>query len=136
MAGLRAEEFTVEAGSGSVYNNTDESLDTWHLQLTDVGVRIIIESRSNYVDKITEKLTGQDHFFARDILEIPFVAFIEIFPQATLVDIRDQLLKELTQNRDKESSVGRSLIGPQRDEIPLEIDGSPRCASTGQLGVH
>ena len=105
--------------TASVYNK-DGLLDVWNLHLTDLGARII-ESRHKSVDKIREKLALQDHFFAPETINIRYAGCNEISSKATLVDLREQLFKKLSENRAKEIGLGRSLVEPYRGEILLDI---------------
>ena len=106
--------------TASVYNNKDGLLDVWNLHLTDLGARII-ESRHKSVDKIREKLALQDHFFAPETINIRYAGCNEISSKATLVDLREQLFKKLS-----EIGLGRSLVEPYRGEILLDIDEKVR----------
>jgi len=110
--------------TASVYNK-DGLLDVWNLHLTDLGARII-ESRHKSVDKIREKLALQDHFFAPETINIRYAGCNEISSKATLVDLREQLFKKLSENRAKEIGLGRSLVEPYRGEILLDIDEKVR----------
>jgi hypothetical protein len=87
------------------------------------GARII-ELRSNYVDKIRERLAVKDHFFVPTTLEIRYVACKQISPKATLLEIRDQLFKKLHQSREKGDSRWTTFDwGPIETKSSLETDG-------------
>jgi DNA replication and repair protein RecF len=117
------------------YNkNLTASIEVWNLQIADLGARII-ESRSTYIGKIKEKLASPNQRLAPEISDVQYIACNQITPQAALLDIREQLHRKLTANLEKEIRLARSLVGPHRDEILLEIDGksAQRYASAGQM---
>jgi DNA replication and repair protein RecF len=119
----------------SVYNrDSAELIEVWNLQIADLGARII-ESRSAYIDKISSKLADASQQLTPEVSDVRYVACNEIISKTGLVDIKDQLYRKLIQNRDREIRLGRSLVGPHRDEILIEIDGksAQRYASAGQF---
>jgi DNA replication and repair protein RecF len=119
----------------SVYNrDSAELIEVWNLQIADLGARII-ESRSAYIDKISSKLAEASQQLTPEVSDVRYVACNEIISKTGLVDIKDQLYRKLIQNRDREIRLGRSLVGPHRDEILIEIDGksAQRYASAGQF---
>lgn len=125
LGSLKAEELAIEADGFNyiVIERRINLLDgTVNSQIR--GARII-EFRSNYVDKIRERLAVQDHFFAPTTLLIRQVACKEVSPKATRLEIRDPLSKKLRQSCEVGSSRWVILDGrPIWDEVLLEIDGS------------
>lgn len=77
----------------------------------------------------------RDHFFAPEKIHIRYAACNEISSKATLVDLREQLFKKLSENSQKEIGLGRSLVEAYRGEILLDIDerSAQRYASAGRL---
>ncbi len=119
----------------SVYNKASTELtEVWNLQLADLGARII-ESRNAYIDKIRDKLSNASQQLTPEISEVRYIACNEITSKTTLGEIRNQLHRKLIENREREIRLGRSLVGPHRDEILIEIDGksAQRYASSGQF---
>jgi len=119
----------------SVYNTESiELIEVWNLQLAELGAKII-ESRSTYISKVKEKLASPSQRLAPEISDIQYIACNEVTPNASLPDIREQVHRKLKENREREIRSGRSLVGPHRDEIVIEINGKSarRYASAGQL---
>jgi DNA replication and repair protein RecF len=118
----------------SVYNTESiELIEVWNLQLAELGAKII-ESRNTYISKIKEKLARPSQRLAPEISDIYYVACNEVTPNS-LSDIREQVHRKLKENREREIRSGRSLVGPHRDEVVIEINGKSarRYASAGQL---
>ncbi len=118
-----------------VYNKAiPAAIEVWNLQIADLGARII-ESRSTYIRKIKEKLTSPYQTLAPEISDFQYIACNQITPNTTPLDIKEQLTGKLAENLEKEIRLARSLVGPHRDEILIEIDGksAQRYASAGQL---
>jgi DNA replication and repair protein RecF len=119
----------------SVYNRVfNELIEVWNIQIAALGARII-EARSSYIDKIKEKLAGPSQRVAPEISDVRYIACNEITPNAAPLEIQVQLHKKLTESREREIRLGRSLVGPHRDEILIEIDGksAQKYASAGQF---
>jgi DNA replication and repair protein RecF len=119
----------------SVYSKSStELIEVWNIQIAELGARII-ESRSTYIDKISEKLANATQKLTPELSDVRYVACNEITSNTALVDIKDQLRSRLIQNRAREIRLGRSLVGPHRDEILIEIDGksAKKYASAGQF---
>lgn len=119
----------------SVYNRIfNELIEVWNIQIADLGARII-EARSSYIDKIKEKLASPSQRVAPEISDVRYIACNEITPNAAPLEIQVQLHKKLTESREREIRLRRSLVGPHRDEILIEIDGksAQKYASAGQF---
>jgi DNA replication and repair protein RecF len=119
----------------SGYNRkSTELIEVWDLQIAELGARII-ESRSAYIDRISEKLATASQKLTPELSGVRYVACNEITSNTELVEIRDQLCRKLIQNREREVRLGRSVVGPHRDEILIEIDGksAQKYASAGQF---
>jgi len=119
----------------SVYNRIfNELIEIWNIQIAALGARII-EARSSYIDKIKEKLASPSQRVAPEISDVRYIACNEITPNAAPLEIQVQLHKKLTESREREIRLRRSLVGPHRDEILIEIDGksAQKYASAGQF---
>jgi len=120
--------------SASVYTkSTAELLDVWDHQIVEMGAKII-ESRQFYVEKVREKLRVRSNGFTPEVLDIKYLATNEISSTASLADIQSQLSTRLRKHREREVRLRRSIVGPHRDEITVEVDGNPiqRYPSSGQ----
>ncbi|MBM3801431.1 MAG: DNA replication/repair protein RecF [Acidimicrobiia bacterium] len=120
--------------AASVYTKaTAELLDVWDQQIAEAGAKII-QARQLYVERVREKLKVQTNGFTPEALDIKYLAANEISSTASLEDIQSQLSNRLTNHREREIRLRRSLVGPHRDEILAEVDGNAiqRFASAGQ----
>jgi DNA replication and repair protein RecF len=118
----------------SVYTSaTAELLDVWDHQIAELGAKII-EARQFYVEKVREKLRVDSNGFTPEALDIRYLAANEISSTSSLADIQSQLSTRLRKHRDREIRLRRSIVGPHRDEVAAEVDGSSiqRYASAGQ----
>lgn len=120
--------------SASVYTRaTAELLDVWDHQIAELGAKII-QARQFYVERVREKLRVRSNGFTPESLDIKYLAANEISSTASLADIQSQLSTRLRKHREREIRLKRSIVGPHRDEIATEIDGTAiqRYASAGQ----
>ncbi|MEW5975300.1 MAG: DNA replication/repair protein RecF [Acidobacteriota bacterium] len=107
----------------SVYNHAShELLDAWNSQLAELGARII-NSRQSYIQKVGEKLEGRDNFSTSETLLVRYLLSSPLPPNSGLTDTKEFLLKKLNDQRDREIRLGRTLVGPHRDDIEVLING-------------
>ncbi|MGH9429474.1 MAG: DNA replication/repair protein RecF, partial [Terriglobia bacterium] len=118
----------------SVYTKTTaELLDVWDHQIVELGAKII-QARQLHVERVREKLRVRNNGFTPEALDIKYLAANEISSTASLADIQSQLSTRLKNHREREIRLRRSIVGPHRDEIVAEVDGSSiqHYASAGQ----
>lgn len=70
-------------------------------------------------------MSVQSRDFSPEAVGIKYLAANEISSTASLADIQLQLSKRLKADRENELRLGRRRVGPHRDEVVLEVDGSP-----------
>lgn len=118
----------------SGYNRMNRDLlDSWNLQIADLGARII-KSRQDYIEKISSKLLLQKNCFTPEKLTLQYRASPELDSGAGLIQLQQQLMEQLCENRQSEFRARRAFIGPHRDQVSMEIDGMcmQRYGSAGQ----
>ncbi|WP_242853142.1 DNA replication/repair protein RecF [Pseudobacteroides cellulosolvens] len=99
------------------------TLDVWNQSLAETGSKIIAE-RIKFIKclyKIAEKyhknITNE-----KEKLEIKYISSIRIDPGRD--DIKNIFLKRLEEEKSKEIQKGTTLVGPQRDDLDILINGT------------
>ena len=118
----------------SGYNKVSRDLlDSWNLQIADLGAKII-KSRQGYIEKVRSKLLLQGNCFTPEKLTLQYLTSHELDPGADLAQIQQQLMEKLCENRRGEFRARRAFVGPHRDQISMQVDGKcmQRFGSAGQ----
>lgn len=105
--------------------NLESTLEIWNESLAETGARIInerklfIENLNGIIKQKHEELTA-----GNEKLDIQYHPSIRIIEDWSLKGIKDSFLKNLKEVFDKEIKICNTLIGPQRDDINIFINGS------------
>ena len=110
-------------------------LEAWNAELVKLGSRIVT-SRLQFVEKFK---TFMKEAYARidTVGEYPDITYKTIAPVSELGsydDVESAFLRRLNQSIDREFDLGRTLVGPHRDELVFRINEMDvrRYASQGQ----
>jgi DNA replication and repair protein RecF len=107
----------------------------WDEQLVAFGARIIVR-RKSFIDEFQSFMqSAYGRFVEKE--EVPSIEYrptSRMLPSADEVQTREMLRLELEERRVEERKSGTTLIGPQRDEFILSINGLElrKFASQGQ----
>lgn len=103
----------------------DETIEYWSSQLAREGAAISRE-RASYVAKLTRYADG----FLSDMTGGAERLALELREPRT----REQLMRDLTENLDRECRAGATLFGAHKDDIEIELSGAParKFSSQGQ----
>ncbi len=118
---------SVENGLGLV--ETEDLVAPWNEQLVKLAHQIH-QSRTDYIERINEVL--ERRLFERREIQIRYVSSLE--GKGDLRDYEALLDRRLRLRLEAELSAGRALIGPQRDDLEILLDGHEMRAygSAGQ----
>ncbi len=118
---------SVENGLGLV--ETEDLVAPWNEQLVKLAHQIH-QSRTDYIERINEVL--ERRLFERREIQIRYVSSLE--GKGDLRDYEALLDRRLRLRLEAELSAGRALIGPQRDDLEILLEGHEMRAygSAGQ----
>ena len=97
----------------------EQTLPIWDTQLADVGSKIIMY-RINFLNKLKD-IAKQAHAYItseKESLELEYVGITGESEE----EIKQKLLTELKQSKEKDIKLGYTNIGPHRDDIKLVVD--------------
>ena len=110
-------------------------IEPWNEQLVKLGCRIMYR-RKNFVSEFQSFVaSAYEHFVDKE--EEPAIEYkptIKISSASSESEIQELLRVEQEETREEEKRIGTTLIGPQRDEYVLKINGLElrKFASQGQ----
>ena len=130
---IRHKNSLLKEGPSGYNKMSRDLLDSWNLQVADLGARII-KSRQGYIEKIKSKLLLEKNFFTPENLTLQYFTTQRVDAGASLTQLQQQLLEKLCENRESEFRARRAFIGPHRDQVSMEVDGKcmQRFGSAGQ----
>ena len=130
---IKQKNSLLREGSSGYNKKNRDLLDSWNLQIADLGARII-KSRQRYIDKIKDKLNIQQNWFTPESLTVQYLPSFELNTDSTLEETHEQILKKLSQESQNEFRARRSLVGPHLDQILMLVNGKSmqRFGSAGQ----
>ena len=130
---IKQKNSLLREGSSGYNKGNRDLLDSWNLQIADLGARII-KSRQRYIDKIKDKLNIQQNWFTPETLTVQYLPSFELNTDSTLAETYDQILEKLSQESQNEFRARRSLVGPHLDQILMLVNGKlmQRFGSAGQ----
>ncbi len=130
---IRQKNSLLKQGPSGYNKVSRDLLDSWNLQIADLGARII-KSRQGYIEKIRSKLLLQRNCFTPENLTLQYFASQKVDAGASLIQIQQQLMEKLCENRESEFRARRAFIGPHRDQVSVLVDGKcmQRFGSAGQ----
>jgi len=105
------------------------TLDVWNQSLAETGTKIIIE-RIKFINELYKRSNKYHYNITNDSenLEVKYIPSIKFDYEKD--DIKSVFIKRLEAERNREIQKGTTLIGPQRDDIDIRING----ASLKQFG--
>ena len=109
----------------SEYDDMDAMLDVYDVQLSDVGL-VILDKRREFVNTL-KTYALKTHKFLSDNGET-----LEVEYETELT--KDNFLKLLKKNREKDKKLSFTTVGPHRDDLKLIVNGKDarKFASQGQ----
>lgn len=109
-----------------------ETLPVWDVQLCRYAAEVV-ERRAEYLSKLSP-IAAQKHAFLTDGAE-KLVLGAEKKRGDTREEIEANLLRELSDNYDKDVKLGFTTVGPHRDDLKILINGAEArvYASQGQM---
>lgn len=114
--------------------NIDAMLDVWDEALAKEGA-VLIRKRIEYINTLNDCASKFHTAISSESekLKISYESNIEVNGLSD-DEIKDTLLKSITNSRDKDRELGYSTVGPHRDDMKIEINGkdSRKYASQGQ----
>jgi DNA replication and repair protein RecF len=105
---------------------TQDELFVWNVALSEYGAYIVTE-RTLFIEKINQLIgeVYQSIALNDDLVSIHY--------SHTLVDnIQQKLMAELTKNKDKDTLLGYTTIGPHRDDVLVQYNNSPAHSTTSR----
>ncbi|MFN2512127.1 MAG: DNA replication/repair protein RecF [Pyrinomonadaceae bacterium] len=107
---------SLEKGLGLV--ETEDLVAPWNEQLVKLAHQIH-QSRTDYIERINEVL--ERRLFERREIQIRYVSSLE--GKGDLRDYEELLDRRLRLRLEAELAAGRALIGPQRDDLEILLEG-------------
>ena len=117
----------------TIHNKSEilDQIDVWNEQLATLA-GLIVKTRKSFIEKLKTPAKETMKYISKDSenLEISYVGA----KGETAEEIKQEILKSLEFNLDKDMELGYTSIGPHRDDIKFEIDGRDAriFASQGQ----
>jgi len=101
------------------------TLEIWNESLADAGAKIINE-RKSFINVLNEIVKGKhkDLTASNEIINIQYQPSIRVENSWKVKEIKDVFLKRLEENFEKEIKTSSTLIGPQRDDLIISINGN------------
>ena len=101
------------------------SLEIWNESLADTGSKIIKE-RKSFIENLNEivKSKHKELTAENETLNIQYQPSVKIDSNWNLNEIKDAFLKSLEEYFDREIKNSNTLIGPQRDDISIFVNGN------------
>lgn len=96
-----------------------DQIGVWDEQLTSIAA-MIIRTRKNFIAKLSVPANETMKYITKDADELSAV-YVGAKGE-TSAEIKDELLKSLKFNLDKDMELGYTTIGPHRDDIRFEIN--------------
>ncbi len=111
------------------YINNDE-LFVWDVALSEYGA-YIIEQRVLFIEQINNKINDTYDSIAgkKDIVSVHY-------SHTFIGDVKQKLLNELHQNRDRDKIIGNTTIGPHRHDVVFKFNNSPALSSASRGEVR
>ncbi len=104
-------------------------IGVWDQQLAQVA-SLIIKTRKSFIEKIKEPAKGALKFISsqKDDLEIEYVGV----RGTTAEEIKEELLKSLKYNLERDLELGYTTVGPHRDDIYIGLNGKDARSYSSQ----
>lgn len=108
---------------------TEEELFAWNVSLAEHGA-YIIEQRIVYVEQLNRDLTNAYDDIAQKKDEIAVH-----YSNTVVGDIRQRLLRDLTDSQERDAYLGNTSVGPHRHDLLFSFNGQPATtvASRGEI---
>ena len=127
-------ELLSRFGHGALTGSQEPVLMSWTAELVTLAARIIA-ARLRFVDTFGSFLE-QAYELLGEIVERPTIRYRTFAPVNGLeeAEIADEFRRKLERSAEREREMGRTLIGPHRDELEFQLNGFDvrRYASHGQ----
>lgn len=127
-------ELLSRFGHGALTGSQEPVLMSWTAELVTLAARIIA-ARLRFVDTFGSFLE-QAYELLGEIVERPTIRYRTFAPVEGLEDaeIADEFRRRLERSAEREREMGRTLLGPHRDELEFQLNGFDvrRYASHGQ----
>ena len=105
---------------------TQDELFVWNVALSEYGAYIVTE-RTLFTEKINQLIGDMYRSISQND------DMVSIHYSHTLVDnIQQKLMAELTKNKEKDTLLGYTTIGPHRDDVLIHYNNSPAHATTSR----
>lgn len=108
---------------------TEDELFAWNVSLAEHGA-YIIEQRIVYVEQLNRDLTDAYYDIAQKKDDIAVH-----YSYTVVGDIRQRLLRDLTDSQERDAHLGNTSVGPHRHDLLFSFNGQPATtvASRGEI---
>lgn len=102
----------------------EDTLEVWNKSLASTGSRII-RYRNEYIEKLSLKSKKYHMMLSENSeeLDIKYAPNIEINKDMTISEIEERFINKINEKKRIEIIKGMTLVGPQRDDIEVLLNG-------------
>jgi len=103
-----------------------DHLDIWNRRLAHAGAKLML-AREAYILKLAPKASEvyEGLSGSKEQLSVFYQPSMAADTRCSLPDLEEQLYRALTNAEGRDLAAGYTTVGPHRDDLGLEIDGSP-----------